>query len=483
MFHGRSTMGNQGIALLAALFMVLAVSLLGMTALHLAAQEIDSAAALRNDAAGLHVAEAGADLVIGWMHEPSAIPSEELRQMLMKRSGSDETGPSFFDAEGRSQFRGTSDRPDVWFDARRPADNELLNDPARGWFRALSGVGRVTQLKVYAPSQPDLLCTVEVAAVGPGRESDATRTVRVQLAAFPMPPMRSAVRVGALPALGTTASSVLVHWGDLHVVGDAAVRNWGEVPSRSSLAPVTGQSYREMRTREDRWHEMKVGGSLTVMQPDAQDRGMPLNVADRQVPVPGLRMDHWDYHQLKRLAQTHGSYYVVDGNGRLHLGAIAPGERGTTLDEVMRSVTVGDHRGLVFVDTLDQQPPRSDNLAQLTAEAPYAEGLFVVNAHVSWTPSETGASISVLTPPTGETSSLGARVPVSLSRINLNGVLYVSGSLKVGGGARGFGSVATDGPLTTSGTGLEVWFNYDLRSGSYRGLPLVTVAPGSWRAV
>lgn len=474
---------QRGIALMAALFMVLAVSLLGMTALHLAAQEIDSVTALRDEAAGRHLAEAGADLVIGWMHTPSTIPSPELREALRKRAGTIKTGASFFDAEGRSQFKGTPDQPDMIVDARRPQEDAVLNGREYGWFRSLEKVGRVTEFKIYAPTQPDLLCSVEVAAEGAHRVSDTPQRVRVQLAALPMPPLRSAVRTGNIVSVGTTASSVLAHWGDIQVVENATVQGWKEVPSRLDAAPVNGQSYREVPLREDRWYQLRVGGVITVLQSDSQYPSYPQNVSDRQLPIPGLDLDTWSYTTLKRLAKTHGTYYVVDGEGRLHKDAVSSNEPGSTLDDIMSSRAVGEHRGLVFVDTLDQQPPRLDNLATLSLETAYAEGIFVVNAHVTWHPRASGTSLSVLSPPTGDTATLGTRLPVQLTNVHLNGVLYVAGNLKVDESARLYGAVLNEGSLTTTGLGLEVWFNYDFRNGSYRGLPLVYVAPGSWRTV
>ncbi len=471
---------SQGVALMVALFLVLAVSLLGMTALHLATQEIASGRILRDDAAGLHVAEAGADLVLGWIHAPEEIPSEALRQVLLKRERTAGGGLSYFDAEGRSQFRGTAEHPDLGFDARRTEHDQLMNDPERGWFRQLGSMGRVIALKIYGPTRSDLLCTVEVTAVGSGTHDEAPRTVRVQLAAVPFPAVGSAVQAAALPVVGTSASPVWAHWGGMQIVGDAAVRAWSDVPAQSSMARVTGQAYGEMPDREDRWFEMKVGGALTELEPGGNRIGPPLHVTHHQFPVPGLPVERWDYARLKRMAQQYGSYFTVDAMGRLHGNGNETGGAGMTLDDVLRSAAVGMTRGLVFVDTLDQQAPRGDNLPRLTATVPYAEGVFVVNAHVTWRPIAEGLPVPVLSPPTNGVS-LGTRVPVRLANVNLNGVLYTTGALSIEGPVRTFGAVLAEGALSATGAGLEVWFNHELRSGLYRGLPVVEVAAGTWR--
>lgn len=474
---------DHGIALLAALFMILALSLLGMTALHLATQELEGVAALRMDSAAVHVADAGADRVVGWIHDPGAAPSEPIRTLLAKRMTSSSSSPSYFDAQGISQFRGTVQSPDILLDASQPTHDSWLNDPAESSHVPAQAAPKIESLKVYAPTRTDLLCTVEVTAKDSTRPHEQGRAVRMQLAAIEVPPIGAAVEVGSLAASGGAAPSVMAHWGQVRVLGEAVLRNWQDVPAKTSLAPLTGQSYLEAARREDRWHEWRVGGAITLLQPTAVDPEPPLNVAQRLVPVPGVRFDTWDYAALKQIAQEHGAYYAVDQAGRLYLGGLAEGRTGLTLDEVMTSRHVGDRHGLVFIDTLDQQAPRADNLARLVAQTSYAEGLFVVNAYVTWRPQSTGQSLPALTPPTDGATSVATRVPVQLSDIHLNGVLYTPGSLTVENGLRVFGAVLAEGGIWTSGRGLEVWYDHDFSRGLFRGLPVVTVAPGTWRAL
>ncbi len=474
---------DHGIALLAALFMILALSLLGMTALHLATQELEGVAALRMDSAALHMAEAGAERVVGWIHDPGSAPSDQIRTLFAKRMTTPSSSPSYFDAQGISQFRGTAQAPDVLLEASQPTHDLWLNDAARSGLSPGQAIPKVESLKVFGPTRTDLLCTVEVMAKDPTRPLDQGRTVRMQLAAIEVPPLGAPVEVGSLASSGSAAPSVLVHWGQVRVLGDAVVRNWEDVPEKISLAPLTGQSYFETARREDRWHEWRVGGAITLLQPMAVDPEPPLNVAQRLMPVPGVRFDTWDYATLKRIAQEHGAYYAVDQDGRLYLGGLAEGRTGLTLDEVMTSRHVGDRHGLVFIDTLDQQAPRADNLATLTAQASYAEGLYVINAHVTWRPHSAGLSFPALTPPTDGATSVATRAPVQLSDIHLNGVLYTPGSLTIENGLRVFGSVVAQGTIRTSGRGLEVWYDHDFSRGLFRGLPVVAVAPGTWRAL
>ncbi|MFO0775486.1 MAG: hypothetical protein U0172_12555 [Nitrospiraceae bacterium] len=481
--HSQSA--QRGIALIAALILIVVVSLTGMAALHLATQEIQSVHALQRDAVSVQLAEGSAELVMSWMHAPSTIPTASLQSVLQKRhsfaDGADGAGASasFFDATGRSQFHGTADSPDVLLDVRRSTDAPILDGVTQ---HVLHGQGgRLTELKLYAPASPEYLCTVEVQAEAGQAENLVSRKVRVQLAAIPLPNTSRAIRAGTVPAVGGAASAVFAHWGEIDVLGDATIAAWKRIPARVGTASVDGRSYYDMPGLEDRWTGWAVGSLIRVLEPTSYDQGLPLNVRMQQLPIPGMAPSTWTYEKMKQLAVEYGSYYRSDRMGRLHRQGASLDDEGLSLDDVMKSEAVGSTRGLIFVDTIDQQAPRHDNLAHLSSTASYAEGVFVLNAHVSWLPEETGVSLAALSPPLGEAHQVATRVPVGLSGINLNGALIVAGDLVVQGRARVYGAVQSDGALTASGAGLEVWFNDDMRDGYYRGLPVVKLARGTWR--
>ena len=76
--------------------------------------------------------------------------------------------------------------PDVLYDATRPSDDRLLNDPSAGWFRSLSSLGRIERVKVYGPTRPGLLCSVDVTATA----KHLSRTISLQLGALAIPTLR-----------------------------------------------------------------------------------------------------------------------------------------------------------------------------------------------------------------------------------------------------------------------------------------------------
>jgi hypothetical protein len=477
---------ERGHILLAALALVLILSLLGMTSLYLAGQDAVGVKAMRAEKMVERVADAAADIVVSWFHDPAATPPA-LVAVLAKQQGDDVSGPSFFDAAGRSQFRGTVDRPDILLDAANPSDDRILNEPRPGTAPSLRGLGRILTLRVYGPMRPGLLCTMDVTATTMDQPPVA-RTVRVQLGAITIPSVRAAVQVGQ--ALGTPQpggeSPILVHWGQHRVMGDLTVRRLEDLVLKSSTASVNGLPYDSSRQEEDRWAEYRIGGNVVVTNPppgQSMNPPVSLNVHVQQHPSPGVLLDRWDYEQVKNIARQVGTYYRLDRQGRLHLDGADPSDPGFLPSEVLTSDAVGDHRGLVFIDTIDGEAPRADNLGTLMLETEYVEGLLIVQGHVIARPRGTGQSVPVLSPPEEGRTSLGTRIPVQLTGINLNGVLIAAGTITFEQSARVFGGLMAGDTVRASGTSVkvEIWYNADLAQGLHRGLPVVFRAPGTWQ--
>ncbi len=483
-FFGR----EQGAALVGSVLAVLILSMVGTVSVNLAVQEIESVQGMRDAAIAGHLAEAGADLVMTWFHDSAARPVGA-GDLFKKRYDRPDSGPSFFDAQGRSQFTGTADRPDLLLDAARAEDNRLLNDPASGWFRGLSGLGAVRKLKVYGPSRPDLLCTVAVTASA----GKLTKTLAFQLAASGLPPLRSAVEVGVTgePQVADSPLPLWVHWGEVQVKGDVHLPNRKEIPAKTQLASLSGLSYADMPRREDRWLEIRVGGEAFFPPPAPgavkPPEPVPSNVLPRQDPQPGLRLDRWDYERMKKQARRHGTYYVMDRQGLLYRnGTVEPGA-GLRPEELFGSESGGDHPGLVFIDTMDGRQPEPTNLGTLSLEAEYLEGVFFINAHLQLKPKGSGRPVSAFSPPAGSPADPDwshTRVPVQLTGIHLNGVLYAAGDVVVEGHPRIYGALVAGGKLmaaSASSGPVELWYNHELADGLVKGIPLISLVPGSFQ--
>ena len=478
---------DEGHVLLASLMLIFLLGIVGMTSLHLAAQDRPGISSMKEDNVAQQLADGAADVVMSWFHDSSATPTA-LAGLLAKRQGGLASGPSFFDEAGRSQFAGTADHPDIVLDAANQADNQTLNDSPSGFPNALGGLGRILTLKVYGPLQPGLLSTVEVTATTVDRRP-VKRTVQLQFGAVTIPAVRAAVQVGqTLGAMQPGGESpVMVHWGDQRVLGDLAVQRVEDLAIKRTEAPVTGQSYSEMLYAQDRWTEYWIGGTVSVIAPppgEGVNPPLPENVHRRQYPTPGMRLDQWDYDSLKKIALRWGTYYRLDRAGQLHPLGASDSDQGITPADVLESQVIGDHRGLVFIDTIDGQPPRVDNMGTLVLETDYVEGLLVVQGHVVLRPRAMGKSVPALSPSPEGANSLGARVPVQLSGIHVNGVLCAAGTIMLERSTRIFGALIAGNTVTAAGVGTvaEVWYNADLAQGLFRGLPVVYRASGTWLA-
>lgn len=478
---------DQGHVLLAALMLIFLLGVVGMTSLYLAGEDRPGISAVQEDKLAQQLADGATDVVMSWFHDPSARPMV-VTGILAKRQGDLASGPSFFDVAGRSQFVGTVDRPDILLDAANQGDNHMLNDSPSGFHSSLGELGRIEKVKVYGPLQPGLLSTVEVTATTINHPPVA-RTVQLQLGAVSIPAVRAAVQVRQ--TLGAMRpgdeSPVMVHWGDLRVLGDLALQRVEDLALKSPAAPVTGQSYDEMLYAQDRWTEYWIGGTVSVVAPppgQGANPTVPENVHLHQYPTPGMRLDHWDYDSLKKIALRWGTYYRLDHMGLLHPQGASDSDQGIMPADVVESQIVGNHRGLLFIDTVDGQPPRADNMGTLVLDTDYVEGLLVVQGHAVLRPHAAGKSVPALSPSPTEAQSMGARVPVQLSGIHINGLLYTAGAIKIERSVRLYGAVMAGQSVTSAGTGIviEVWYNADFAQGLFRGLPVVYRVPGTWLA-
>jgi len=479
--------GDRGHVLLGSLMLILLLGVLGLTSLYLAGQDGSGVTAMREDNLAQQLADGAADVVMSWFHDSSGAPTA-IAGLLAKRQRDAASGPSFFDVAGRSQFVGTADHPDILLDAANQTDSQLLNDSPNGFHNSLGGLGRINTVKMYGPLQPGLLSTVEVTATTVDHRP-VPRTVQLQLGALSIPAIRAAMQVGQ--ALGTLQpggdSPVMVHWGDLRVFGDLVVQRVEDLAIKNIAAPVTNQSYDQMPYAQDRWTEYWIGGMVSVIAlPSGQDANPPLpeNVHLHQHPTPGVRLDRWEYDSLKKIALRWGTYYRLDHAGQLHPQGASDSDQGITPADALESQAIGDQRGLVFIDTVDGQPPTVDNMGTLMLDTDYFEGLLAVQGHVVLRPRAGGKSVSVLSPSLTGTESLGARVPVQLTGIHVNGLLYAAGAIRIERSARLYGAMMAGQSVTSIGTGtvIEVWYNADLAQGLFRGLPVVYRAPGTWLA-
>jgi len=477
---------ESGLALMGAMIVSLILVLVSVSLLDLLWRESLSAHAGEKAAVAQQVADAAGEMVVGWFHSPHTVPVR-LSAVMRKRLVTADGVPTYFNEEGRSQFVGTADIPDVVLDASNPIDDQVLNDPDSGAFRPMLGSGTVRMLKVYAPSRPGLLCTVDV-TVETRHRAPFSQSLRMELEAIELPPLRAGMQSGdGLRLIADDFSISGVHWGPIAAGKDLVIRRIEDLPALNPSALITGQSYNDSLVREDRWMEIWVGEHVVATDPlpdFIESPILPPHIHDKQNPSPGIRLDRWNYDELKHMAMRFGSYYGIDSAGYLYPdGIIEPG-RGVAPEEVFSSRRVGDQLGLIFVDTLDRTAPRGDNLGTVRLAVEYFEGVAVIQGHVLFGPTSSGRLLKAQAPSRSDGGSVEGRETVSLTGVHLNGVLYAAGDITIGRAANVYGAVIAEGRLVSGDARatLEVWHNEDLSHGLFRGIPLVYRAPGTWSA-
>lgn len=472
---------QQGATLMMTVILLLLLSLFSLMIFHVSENEVQMAGAQKDELQALYLAEAGLELVDYWFHHPSNFKDEgnffqgypigEASKFFAKRLIAANGIPAFLGTSGKSQFSGTQDRPDLAYDASRPEDDHFLNDPEAGLLRQFYGQGRLIRLKVYGPTLPGSVCTIEAMGI---TVSGAKRTVAAEFLAAPVPSLMSAVQI---EDSGGQPVPLLVHWGDVKVLGNGDLgKSLSAIPIKEAIAFPDGKPY-PATNRSDGWVDFYVGNEiLSPLPKDCKDCPEPYlssghgNIHQQQL----VSLDHWDYSIYKAAAYAYGTYYSTDEQGRLYLDGIRDSLHQRSAQEVFTANQESSNRRFIFIDTTDGNPPASSNLATLTVETGDLSGIFYLNANLRLTQSGSGKSLNVLPPPPFSKTS------VTLEGIHFTGTIYSAGSLSVEGHPMLFGAVAFRKGISGPGQ-LEIWYDDRLQSGYLSGYPVALMASGSWR--
>jgi len=472
---------ERGMAMVVTLGLLFLIILLGLSAFRWSIDEIGIAGNHKASVQAQYLAESGAAMVLQWFQQPETFPNVGVfplgepaggrGKFLARRKIDFHGAASFFDTGGQSQFLGTADQPDYWYqlEQNRPG---LFND-------SFGGLGALASLKIFAPTSAGAICTVEATGT---TGSGILRTVSVEITPSPVPPTSAPLQIGP----GSNGPvPVLVHWGEVRILGDANFGNTlAMIPKKNATAVISGQPYTGVE-RQDPWIDFYVGGAIINPMPACSNCTEPFlpegygNLHQFQMTNrPGFDLDPWNYQSLKSFAKTWGVYFGTDREGFLYLDGILDPSHRRTPSQVLNYPFVENDRGLVFIDTVDQKPPDGTNLAMLDLPINYIEGIFSVQAHLTLRESGPGRSILVQAPPL-EGTTTASRETVVLPNVQLKGVLSTAGQLVVEGHPTVFGGVIAQQGIAGSGQP-EIWYDADLRTAYYPGLPTATLLKGSW---
>ena len=461
------------------------ITMFGLSTIRWSVDELKIAANQKGTIQARYIAETGVALMLQWFQDPETFPGiglfpggypEEDRDIfLSRREITTYDAPVFYNSTGESQYRGSTDDPDFIY-VSEIANPELVGNN-------VSKIGRLSSLKLYGPTAAGTFSTVEATGTTPGGMSHA---VHVGMAQSPLLPVVAAIQIGKE---GSRETPILVHWGDIRVRGNADLGDLLEaIPRKEPNSPVNGQSY-PLVDRQDPWIDVVAGN--VILNPSTltcqnctepfQSEGYGNLHQLLSGPDTDFDLDRWDYKRLKSFAKGWGVYYASDSEGKLYRyrdGAIDWTNRMDPLEALVSQINP-DNRPFIFIDTVDQNPPGQTNLATLEIPIDYLKGIVIAEAHVILRENGPGRRIRVLSPsPEGDEDGLN-RQNVVLFNIHFDGLLSVAGSLTIEGLPKIFGALIAHQGFSGSGQP-EVWYDADLATGYYPGLPTVIPLKGSW---
>src|SRR3972149_10112793 len=147
--HSGIIYNQNGMIMLIALLFLLLLTILGTSSLYLAYTETSVTRIIESDAKALYTTESGIEQTLYWFSNPDKFDGTPQDTFTKKM----QSGTSFFDEDGNSQYTGTQEIPDMVYPT---SDNEI---------------------KVYGPTVPGALCTV----ISTGVSGRITSTVTAEL--------------------------------------------------------------------------------------------------------------------------------------------------------------------------------------------------------------------------------------------------------------------------------------------------------------
>lgn len=445
--------------------------MLGIFTINTSSTEIKIASNHKDEVVATYLAEAGIEQVLFWFNNPDNYSDTwnfrngygDRPERFFRKRQFDSSDIPYFNTNGINQFNGTQETPDLEYISSISTDDIFLNDPISN-IRSIQNSGKINIIRLYKSQTPTGICMVE--SIGITR-SGIKRRMTVELITNPIPSLSSVIQIGSEGKWD--GELIRAHWGDVRITGDANLGNSNRIPIKDPVAPVDGSSYQDDIRPIDQWIDIFTAGKVIYTDTPLTP---PANVHPNQ--GEDINPDIWDYNIMKRYAIEHGRYYSTDTSGRLYLNGVMDD---STLGRDINKV-IAENKGFVFIDTIDKKNPTVDNLAELAIEGEYMEGIFYINAKIFINMSG-GTDISVKSPPPEDKIDEDARLPVILSGININGVIYSTGSITFKNETKIFGSVYSKHGIIGAEQ-MEIWYNHNLKTGYIKNIPAVLIAKGSW---
>lgn len=344
-------------------------------------------------------------------------------------------------------------------------------------FSDFSGIGTITSIKIFPPmldkksgtTKPRTICTVRVAAK---TASGYIRTIEQEIKESIFLPINAGAEAGG--ALSAWNGNGTIRWGDVWAKGNVQFQ-MSNTPYK--CGDTTKPDY-------DKWFSAKIEGAVTAsgrttangcpgtpdcigctgQDGDATKRPWQ-NYAIYQNQT--VTLDKWDKSLVKSYSQDYGYYYKSVDGSNVYLSN-KNGELLGSPISLQALLTDPNRPALLYVDASTV----SDQTMNLNVSGRFfSNGDIYIDGSLGFSGGGSGSTISVKDPD-GNTQTL--------SDINFQGVLYITKDLKGTGSPKVFGGIlAENGGILSSGSP-TIWYDVELKDGR-RNLP--KTGRGRWREI
>jgi hypothetical protein len=284
------------------------------------------------------------------------------------------------------------------------------------------------------------------------------------------------------PTINLAIPAALLSFNTALAFGNARI-HWGEAWSKNTFDMLNNSQMDYINSGDsdyDPWAVYRSEGTIDfpanwqwgvgqdLFDPSATQPGLPpasggyADAFHQNVPAGVLDWPDFagEYQTFKDMALANGRYYSTDASGNIYVDGIEDAAHEVDFyDEFAVADPDSSAFDLVFIDTIDGNPPAADgsNLTTITVggNGDGLKGIFYINANfdangVGAPPAVTGVD------PNG--------IAESLSKIFLNGVLYAAGTVEMGGNAGVYGTVVAERGFAGGGTP-DIYYNSELANG------------------
>ena len=365
-------------------------------------------------------------------------------------------------------------------------EGELLAEFASKYGFDISDVNYI-KLIPPDPENDPVLCLFKVESEGEA-VTNATRRVLAYVEANPIEPGEIKLLAGLISLTNASqAGNGRVHWGEAWSKHNFNILNKSQLTSLDN----TSRDYDPLaKYRTEARILFEENSTWKIYNPSKPGKGGDVaNIYTARFPgaapadgnyengfeqlIPEGVLEWPDllskYQVFKSHAILHGRYYSTDANGNIYKDGVEDEAHKVEFDyEFHINNRERAPYDLVFIDTIDGNPPAEDgsNLAtiQNSGTGGGLKGIFWIGAHYDQSGMGNRPAFNDAEKPVLQADGSIEYETVTLDDIFLDGVLYAAGTMRFQGNPRIYGSVIAEEGYRSGGTP-DIYYNHKLKDG------------------